>query len=193
APRKKNAGRRSPSVSPRRDVLTTTVAAGASLALASPACGPAKAQPARRIIVDSQVHIWLANTPERPWPADGVGQAHIPRPFSYYELLARMDEAAVDRVLILPPCGEGYHNEYAREAAKKGPHRFAVMGRLRLDDPKPKDLLPAWRDQPGMLGVRHTFNRLQTGWLTDGTADWFWPAAAKAGIPVMTPTAGRAR
>ena len=75
----------------RRDVLTTTVTAGASLALASPACGPAKAQPARRIIVDSQVHIWLANTPERPWPADGVGQAHIPRPFSYYELLARMD------------------------------------------------------------------------------------------------------
>ena len=44
-----------------------------------------------------------------------------------------------------------------------------------------------------MLGVRHTFNRLQTSWLTDGTADWFWPAAAKAGIPVMTPTAGRAR
>src|SRR5438046_10367565 len=33
--------------------------------------------------------------------------------------------------------------------------------------------------QPGMLGVRHTFNGAQTNWLTDGTADWFWPAAAK--------------
>src|SRR6202035_510466 len=22
-------------------------------------------------------------------------------------------------------------------------------------------------------------------WLTDGTADWFWPAAEKAGVPVM--------
>ncbi len=104
-----------------------------------------------------------------------------------------MDEAGVDRVVIVPPSWEGYHNEYAMEAAKKWPHRFAVMGRLRLDDPKSKDLLPTWWDQPGMLGVRHTFNRLQTGWLTDGTADWFWPAAAKAGIPVMTPTAGRAR
>src|SRR6266436_6039545 len=177
----------------RRDVLTTTVAAGAGLALASPACEPAKAQPARRTIVDAQVHIWLQDTPARPWPADGIGQAHIPRPFSYYELLARMDEAGVDRVVIVPPSWEGYRNEYAMEAAKKWPHRFAVMGRLRLDDPKSKDLLATWKDQPGMLGVRHTFNRAQTGWLTDGTADWFWPAAGKAGIPIMTPTAGRAK
>jgi Amidohydrolase len=173
----------------RRDVLTTTVAAGAGLAMAAQAYEPAKSQLAGRIIVDAQVHIWLANTPERPWPADGIGQAHIPRPFSYYELLARMDEAGVDRVVIVPPSWEGYHNEYAMEAAKKWPHRFAVMGRLRLDDPKSKELLATWKDQPGMLGVRHTFNRLQSAWLTDGTADWFWPAAAKAGIPVMTSTA----
>ena len=174
----------------RREVLG---AAGAGLAIASQASEPAKAQLAGRVIVDAQVHIWLAHTPERPWPADGVGQAHIPRPFSYYELLARMDEAGVDRVVIVPPSWEGYRNEYAIEAAKKWPHRFAVMGRLRLDDPKSKDLLATWKDQPGMLGVRHTFNRAQSPWLTDGTADWFWPAAAKAGIPVMTPTAGRAR
>jgi hypothetical protein len=82
----------------RREVLTATVAAGAGLATASQASQSAKAQPAGRIIVDGQVHIWLAHTPERPWPADGIGQAHIPRPFSYYELLARMDEAGVDRL-----------------------------------------------------------------------------------------------
>ena len=140
----------------RRDVVTTTLAAGAGLAMAQPS-QPAKAQPAGRIIVDSQVHLWLANTPERPWPVDGIGQAHIPRPFSYYELSARMEEAGVDRVVIVPPSWEGYHNEYAMEAAKKWPHRFAVMGRLRLDDPKSKDLLATWKDQPGMLGVRHTF------------------------------------
>ena len=141
----------------RRAVLTTAVAAGASVTMAAPASGPAKAQ-SRRIIVDAQVHLWLAHTPERPWPADGIGQAHIPRPFTYYELLARMDEAGVDRVVIVPPSWEGYRNEYAMEAAKKWPHRFAVMGRLRLDDPKSKDLLATWKDQPGMLGVRHTFN-----------------------------------
>src|SRR5262249_18519898 len=120
----------------RRDAL---VSVGASMAMASQATRPVAAQGARRIIVDGQVHIWLAHTPERPWPADGVGQAHIPRPFSYYELLARMDEAGVDRVVIVPPSWEGFRNEYAMEAAKKWPHRFAVMGRLRLDDPASKE------------------------------------------------------
>src|SRR4029077_17382193 len=182
-----------PTMLSRREALTAAATAGAGLALASQASQPAKARSQGRIIVDAQVHIWRANTPERPWPADGIGQEHIPRPFSYYELSARMDEAGVDRVVIVPPSWEGYHNEYAMEAARKWPRRFAVMGRLRLDDPKSKDLLASWKDQPGMLGVRHTFNRAQTGWLPDGTADWFWPAAAKAGIPVMTSTAGRAR
>jgi predicted TIM-barrel fold metal-dependent hydrolase len=37
-----------------------------------------------------------------------------------------------------------------------------------------------------MLGVRLTFNAPATvAWLSDGTADWFWPAAEKAGLPVM--------
>jgi TAT (twin-arginine translocation) pathway signal sequence len=39
----------------RRDILTATVAAGAGLAMASQASELAKAQPARRVIVDAQV------------------------------------------------------------------------------------------------------------------------------------------
>src|SRR5215468_9380560 len=43
-----------------------------------------------------------------------------------------------------------------------------------------------WKQQPGMVGVRVTFNTPQTlAWLSDGTADWFWPAAEKTGIAVM--------
>ena len=36
-----------------------------------------------------------------------------------------------------------------------------------------------------MLGVRVTFLGNDAAMLTDGTADWFWPAAEKAGLPVM--------
>ena len=37
-----------------------------------------------------------------------------------------------------------------------------------------------------MLGVRLTFHRdKDRPWLTDGTADWFWPEAERYGIPVM--------
>ncbi len=43
-----------------------------------------------------------------------------------------------------------------------------------------------WRKQPGMLGMRFTFhNEHNRHFLTDGTADWLWPAAEKAGIPLM--------
>src|SRR5262245_66506534 len=103
----------------RRDILSSTAAAGAGLAIASQASKPVQAQPARRVIVDAQVHIWHAHTPERPWPADGIGQARIPRPFSYYELLARMDEAGVDRVVMVPSSWGGYGDESGMEAARE--------------------------------------------------------------------------
>jgi predicted TIM-barrel fold metal-dependent hydrolase len=139
----------------------------------------------RRLIVDSQVHIWKAETPDRPWPAGGAARAHLPEPFGYERLVSLMNEAGVDRAIIVPPSWEGDRNDYALEAAEKFPDRFAVMGRIRVDDPTSADLLPKWRDRPGMLGIRVTFLRSQASWVTDGTADWFWPAAEKAGIPVM--------
>jgi len=96
-----------------------------------------------------------------------------------------MDEAGVDRVVIVPP-GLNDRNDYALEAAKRYPGRFGVMGRIPLQDPKSAALLPTWKQQPGMLGVRLTFNTTPTrAWLSDGTADWFWPAAEKAGLAVM--------
>src|SRR2546426_8499260 len=37
-----------------------------------------------------------------------------------------------------------------------------------------------------MLGVRFTSHpELKKPWLTDGPAGWLWPAAERAGIPVM--------
>jgi predicted TIM-barrel fold metal-dependent hydrolase len=174
----------------RRTFLAAT--AGAGLASATEYSERALAQtPARRMIVDSQVHLWLAEAADRRWPADGPGRAHLPYPFTYDKLVPMMDEAGVDRVVIVPPSWEGERNDYALEAAKKFPSRFGVMGRILLNDPQAPGRLATWKQQPGMLGVRHTFNGAQTNWLTDGTADWFWPAAAKLGIPVMTPTSGR--
>jgi predicted TIM-barrel fold metal-dependent hydrolase len=103
-----------------------------------------------------------------------------------------MDEAGVDRAVIVPPSWPGDRNDYALEAVKRYPTRFRVMGKLPLQDPKSLDLLPKWKEQPGMVGLRVIFNNAQTiPWLTDGTADRFWPAAEKAGLPVMCFAPGR--
>ena len=143
------------------------------------------------MIVDSQVHLWQAEAPDRPWPPGGAARAHLPHPFTIDQLLPMMDEAGVDRVVIVPPSWEGERNDLALAAAKQYPDRFAVMGRITLNDPQAPALLPTWKQQPGMLGIRLTFNGAQVNWLSDGTADWLWPAAAKAGVPIMILVAGR--
>ena len=135
-------------------------------------------------IIDAQVHIWAENTPERPW-APG-GEAHLPEPLSAERLLGMMDEAGVDGAILVPPSLEGDRNDLAIAAAQKYPTRFAVMGRIALDDPRARERLPHWKEQPGMLGVRLTFHRPQNrAGLTSGVAEWFWPAAEAAGISVM--------
>jgi len=139
----------------------------------------------RRSIVDAQVHLWKAETPGRPWSPGGAARAQLPEPFTIEKLLPMMDEAGVDRVVIVPPSWEGDRVDYALEAANRYPNRFAVMGRIPIASPHAPSLLPRWKDQPGMLGIRLTFQRVHAAWLTDGTADWFWPAAEQAGIPVM--------
>jgi predicted TIM-barrel fold metal-dependent hydrolase len=137
------------------------------------------------LIVDAQVHLWKAAAPQRPWPPGGAARAQLPEPFTYEKLLPMMNEAGVDRAVIVPPSWEGDRVDYALEAAKRYPDRFAVMGRIPLNDKALAARLATWKQQPGMLGLRVTFLRSQASWLTDGTAEWFWPAAEKAGIPVM--------
>jgi len=137
-------------------------------------------------LVDSQVHIWAADTPERPWPEGRANEAQKPYPVLKESLLLQMDLAGIDRVVLVPPSWEGERNDLALEAAQAYPDRFGVMGRLSLTDAASRELVPRWLEQPGMLGMRFTFhNRHNRHLLTDGSADWLWPAAEAAGVPLM--------
>jgi predicted TIM-barrel fold metal-dependent hydrolase len=176
----------------RRSFLTGAL--GFSLATATQGSRQMAAQTPqpgrRRLIVDAQVHIWKPEGPDRPWVPGRVAQ--LPEPFSHERLLGLMNEAGVDRVVIVPPSWEGDRNDYAQEAIQKHPDRFAMMGRIALTQPQTAALLPKWKEQPGMLGIRLTFIGAQAPWLTGGTADWFWPAAEQAGLPVMCLAPGQA-
>jgi L-fuconolactonase len=134
------------------------------------------------MILDSQVHVWPPDRPDRRLGA-GVGDR---KPYGYEQLVRDMDRAGVDRAILVPPSFDADRNDYALEAVRMHPGRFAIMGRIALKTGAGKDLLGTWREQPGMLGVRLTFHRdADRPWLTDGTADWFWPEAERHDIPVM--------
>src|SRR3954462_13349577 len=112
----------------RRQFLTGTAATG--VALAAQRIQPLIAQPAKRMIGDSQIHMWKANSPDRPWVAGPRPQ--IPEPMTIERVVPMIDEAGVDRVVIVPPTLEGLRHDYGQEAARRYPGRFATMGRIEL-------------------------------------------------------------
>src|SRR5580693_2085877 len=125
----------------RRKFISSAVAAGTSLAAVT-RTQPAAAKPAKRMIVDAQVHLWKAPTPDWPFVAGLTPQ--LPEPMTIERLLPLMDEAGVDRVVIVPPSWVGERNDYALEAVRRYPDRFRVMGRFPIQDRQAGALLPKW-------------------------------------------------
>ena len=142
------------------------------------------------LIVDSHVHIWANSKPNG---------AHRQVPELTAEtMLKEMDAAGVDAAVIQPPGWDPTSNEVAVEAARNYPKRFAVLGWFHVDRPESRALIANWKQRPGMLGLRFTFLQPhEANWPTDGTLDWIWPAAERAGLPValacgnFLPTVGK--
>src|SRR6185295_18901868 len=78
-------------------------------------------------IVDAQIHLWSKGTTMAPHRAEPYGTA---------QALADMDAAGVDAALIHPPSWDADSNELAVEAVRAHPKRFAILGRLALDQPE---------------------------------------------------------
>ncbi len=136
------------------------------------------------LVADSQVHIWAASTPERPWPQT----SHKPQraePFSKDDLLREMDKAGVQRAVLAPPAWEGHRNDLGLTAARQHPDRFGVMGWLDVE-PSSRGKLADWRKQQGMLGLRLSFKIKN-----DASDNWLWQEAEAARVPIMLVAAGQ--
>ncbi len=130
------------------------------------------------LIVDSQIHIWENGIPGNP------SHRQISR-YSQDDALQEMAAGGVDAAVIHPPGWDARANELAVEAARQHPNKFAILGNFPLDRPESRALVESWKQRPGMLGLRFTFLQPhQRTWPTDGTIDWLWPAAERAGLPV---------
>ena len=137
------------------------------------------------LIVDAQVHIWSGGKPTN------ANHRQVAA-FTKDELLTEMDAAGVHAALIHPPTSwDPGANELAVEAARQHPDRLAILGNFPLDRPESRSLVDGWKQRPGMLGLRFTFLQPhQKTWPTDGTIDWLWPTAERAGLPVALLAAG---
>ena len=137
------------------------------------------------LIVDAQIHLWNAGNPTNP------NHRQVP---SYLkdQALAEMGAGGVDAAVLTPHLPWDPHaNELAIEAARQHPDRFMVLGSFPLDKTESRALVDTWKQRPGMVGLRFVFPPPeQSKWPTDGTIDWLWPAAERAGLPIAMMAAG---
>lgn len=129
-------------------------------------------------IVDAQIHTWGTGLPSN------MSHWQVTH-FTPEEAIALMDEGGVDAAVIHPPGWDPNSTEMAFKACRDYPGRFAIMGSLPLEDPASRSRIAGWRNQPGMLGLRYTFlHDPARQWIADGTLDWLWAEAEKAGVPI---------
>jgi len=130
------------------------------------------------LIVDSQIHIWR----------NGRMSSHHRQVDNFLvdEALAEMAVAGVDCAVLHPPSALGDDvNVQAVEAVQAHPDRFCILGHFDLQRPDREQVVAQWRERPGMLGFRFTFNQPhQKAWWTDGSLDWFWKACEQQALVV---------
>jgi predicted TIM-barrel fold metal-dependent hydrolase len=136
-------------------------------------------------IVDSQVHIWADEAPDpATWPDPAGVPGWTQTALTVDSLLATMAEAGVTRAFLVPPAFDGVgSNDYCLRAAAAHPGRFAVMGRVPLDDPRAPKLIAEWAEQPFGIGLRFSvFMPRQRQWLEDETAEKVLPILNRLGM-----------
>src|SRR5437867_12360648 len=81
------------------------------------------------VIIDAQIHVWSPDVSTRPWLPGSTPRAQGSA-CSAEQVLRVMDDAGVDRTVLVPPSWIGDDNTDALDAARRWPDRFAVMGRF---------------------------------------------------------------
>lgn len=145
-------------------------------------------------ITDAQHHLYLPDTPDRPWPEEFRGTNADQPKFTPDMLLPLMEEAGVARAVIVPLMAAGNDNGPCLRWTEEYPRRFAVVGRFDLLAPGGEQRIEHWLDHPGMAGLRMAGGPRWGDWLDLDAYGWLWAAAERLGIPVMAyPTGERIR
>ena len=102
-------------------------------------------------IIDSQVHVYEANTPKRPWHTVPNWPDHV----TGDEMVAAMDRVGVDGAIFISAFSMyRYDASYAVEVQRAHPGRFALVKPVDPDDPAVADVIADWKKTPGTVGIR---------------------------------------
>lgn len=127
-------------------------------------------------ITDAQIHLWTN---------DKASPHHWRAPNTIETALRDMKEAGVDAVVNHPPSWDDGSNDYAVEATKLHPDKFATLGWFPLDETADESKVDEWLAKPGMLGLRYIVAMPDiAAKLEAGSLDWLWAAANEREMPM---------
>ena len=105
----------------------------------------------RTATIDSQVHAYERNRPERPW----VGFLRGPDEVTGDDMVAAMDAVAVDGALLVSPFSlYRYDASYVLEVYAKHPGKFGLIKPFDPQSEAVSDEIAEWAATPGVVGVR---------------------------------------
>jgi L-fuconolactonase len=134
-------------------------------------------------IIDSHVHYWEPDRPDRPWHKGGVDLGPA---LSVERLLDDAREAGVEKILQVTPSIMGWDNRYAIEGSLlHSEHVIGVIGRFDPTAPEMPKRLAEIASHAKILGVRITLMKEWTSWLRDGVLEPFLAEAGKIGMRVQ--------
>jgi predicted TIM-barrel fold metal-dependent hydrolase len=133
------------------------------------------------MIIDSQVHAYEANSPQRPWRNVPNWPAHV----TGDEMVAAMDKVGVDGAIFISAFSlYGYDASYAVEVQRAHPGRFAIVKPVDPDDPGVADVIADWKTTPGAVGIRVMLPRESGRVPADPGIDGILRTAARLDFPV---------
>ncbi len=102
-------------------------------------------------IIDSQVHVYAANTPDRPWHTVPNWPGHV----TGDEMVEAMDAVGVDGAIFISAFSMyRYDASYAIEVRNSYPGRFGLVKPVDPLDPAVAEVIAEWKNTPGTVGIR---------------------------------------
>lgn len=141
----------------------------------------------RTPIIDSQVHSYDKNSPERPW----AGSLDGPDSVTGDQMVEAMDAAGVDGALLVSPFSMyRYDPSYALEVYAKHPTRFGLIKPFDPHSDTVAGEVGEWARTPGVVGARLMLTRgdYEAG---DPGIDRLFDAAGRAGVPLNVMASGK--
>lgn len=133
------------------------------------------------MIIDSQIHAYEANTPQRPWRSS----PNWPPSATGDEMVAAMDRVGVDGAIFISSFSMyGYDASYTLEVQRAHPGKFGLVKPVDPDDPAVEDVVAEWKKTPGTVGIRALMKPDSPHPVGHAGLDRMLRAAARHGFPV---------